>query len=191
MAHKWKIQVIKVPHGCNHDKVFNLKWWRLNVTSENGLGKYERLGYSGITITGFSDHERDEILAWCQNRGVFKIGKINSFEDSVSTKLIYSIPNSDGLPSFMYREREFGVFGFDTAIRELESFLARMQPRNLETFVHGLPKSEIKRMCGGGNHRLISGTSCYHGENVIAISTGDNRMYLEFYLRSKNGAETE
>lgn len=192
MAHKWTKRVIKVPSGCKHDKEFNLKWWRLHVTRENGLGRYEKLGYSGITITSFSDKEYDDIIAWCQHRGVFKIGKVQSFEESVSTKMISSVPNSEGLLSFMYREREFGVFGIDAAVKELESYLSGMQPRNLETFVHGLSKTEIKRICKGYNYRLIEGMARgMDYSKVLAVSIGDNRAYLEIYLRSKNGVESE
>jgi len=192
MAHRWERSVIRVQSGCNHDKEFNLKWWRLNVTRENGFGRYERDGYSGITITGFSDPEYHDIITWCQENGVFRIGKVNSFDDSVGTNRISSIPNSEGLLHFRYREREFGVFGLDHNICNLESYLSSTTPRNLEAFIHGLPRNEIKRICKGLNHRFLDGTaSGGSSDKVIAVSLDDNRTYLELYLRSRNGVEVK
>lgn len=183
MAYKTKIV------GCDHSKFFNLKWWRLYVSKENGYSKYEKLGYSGITITGFSDYENGLIRHWCKQQGEFHIQKIHTFEDGISSNKIMLIPNSDGMVSFTHLEREFGVFGADTNIRNLEKYLSKIVPRNLETFVHGISMSEIKKLCNDLNHRILEEKLSYRNKKIIAISTDNSNVYFDLYLRSAQGIE--
>lgn len=182
--------MIRYPASYDRDREFSLKWWRLHVTSENGYPRYEKAGYSGITVTSFSDQEYDDIIGWCRNLALFKIGKINSFSDSIGTDRICGMSNSDGMLSFTYTEREFGIFGYDDDICRLEEYMTSIKQRTLETFVHGLRKNEINRICKGTSYRIVEGIAGHRrADKALAVSTSDSRAYFELHLRSKNGID--
>lgn len=171
------------------DMEFNIKWWRLHNNTENGFRREELDTCSAITITGFSDAERKDVKAFCDRFGGLRISATKTFDEDVSNDRIRKIPNSDGVSSFHYTEREFGVFGSEEGIYALEGYLCDYKPRLLETFVHGLADRDMRRICDGCNHRVINGMDIISGEVMTIISIGDRTPYLELFLRSPQGID--
>lgn len=170
-----------------HDFEFNLKWWRLNITAENGYPKYHKMGLSGITVTGFNDQERDLIRRFARSLPDTRVGRIGYFHEDIIGPRLGIMPNSDGISIFEYQEREFGLFGSEENVSSIEDFLANLPQRKLETFVHGLTRGQIQSVCKGSNHRIIANSISRQGK-VFAVSTDDNKAYFELFMRSKASA---
>ena len=166
---------------------FNIKWWRLNNSTENGFRGQELDVFSAITVTGFSDAERQGIKEFCDAIGRLRVTNVKTFDEDIASSRIQSIPNSDGVSSFHYTEREFAVYGPESNISHLEEYLFNTAPRHLETFVHGLSSSNIRKICNGSNHRMIKGFDGAAGDEMFVVSIGDKKAYLELFLRSPQG----
>lgn len=175
--------------GQRHDLEFSLKRWRLDVSADNGLGRYSKLKLKGLNVTGFSDFELERIRAFSKSMEGCKVSRMNSFTADMFPLHLSNMRNSEGLEEFDYVEREFGVFGSESDIRRVEAFIDQLPTRTFETFVIGLTRKQIEKVCYGSNHRIMQDRYKPRSK-VFAVSTDCNRVCFELFMRSKSQGES-
>lgn len=179
------LQNIKLP-ARTRDMQFDLKWWRISLTHIENTRylKYAKLGYSGLTMVGFSKSEMQQIKKWCKHNSIAYLSAVRSWDDSVDIPLS-SIPNfvktEDDVDDYRYIESEMSACDTDLQIEKLENFLETL-PVRYETFVYGLDESEILKKCKGNDTRIVA--DLYNPYNFI-VSTANKSLFMELILTSE------
>lgn len=172
--------------GCqmktwDNDLNFNMKWWKLDLDVDSRWHKYRRLGMSGMTVVGTSTTEMVRIKEWAAKNQLYKMTRMQTFEDVLEKKWFGKINNQGGIRKFEYIENEVCVFdGYDKLL-EFELFLVSMPKRSMETFVVGRELSEVKKICRAINHRLLLDIS---DGSRVAASVSDKDVFLQLNLIS-------